>query len=67
MYHPNTLIQNITMSDINPDALVKYLNEKYLAIPWSKNPELGMSQEWALNESLIQERMIIKTKKSQMV
>lgn len=61
MYHPNTLVQNITGSKIDPTALVHYLNEKYLAIPRSPNPENNMSQERALNEALVQERSEVKS------
>ncbi len=63
MYHPNSLIKNITWSEINPDALVQYLNEKYLLIPWNPNPEWEMSQERALNDQLIKHRKEIKTQR----
>jgi hypothetical protein len=61
MYHPDELVQNITGLPISPDALVKYLNEKYLSIPRSPNPQTEMRQERALNESLIQSRNDIIT------
>ena len=61
MYHPTSLVQNITWNVIGPDALVKYLNEKYLSIPRSPHPTEDMTQERALNEALIQERTELKS------
>ena len=67
MYHPNTLIKNITGKEIASEALIKYLDEKYLSIPWSPNLKEEMRQEWALNESLIKERITQKDSKQKVV
>ncbi len=56
MYHPDTLIKNATWKDLSADALEKYLDEKYLAIPRSPDKENTMIQERAMNEALISER-----------
>lgn len=58
MYHPDVFIENITWKPIGPESLVKYLNEKYLAIPWTLDRSKLMCQERALNEELIEQRTV---------
>ena len=56
MYHPDTLIKNITWKSLTAESLERYLDEKYLAIPWAPDQDTIMIQERAMNEALISER-----------